>query len=119
MQKPIDIAWTTADQKLYDTACLRSLLLSAVRAKIPVWGYSLPLVRAGALLGVGVDPAAEGHQAADLVINSIKDPSNFKTRSIAPEKFQTGVNLIVAEQIGVEIPDSVSRRATFIYQPEK
>jgi ABC-type uncharacterized transport system substrate-binding protein len=76
-------------------------------------------VRAGALLGVGVEPAAQGRQAADLVIKTIKDPGGFKMQSIAPDRFQIGVNLIVAEQIGVEIPDSVSHRATFVYQPEK
>jgi putative ABC transport system substrate-binding protein len=119
MQKPIDIAWTTADQKLYDSACVRSLLLSAVRNKIPVWGYSLAFVRAGALLGVGVEPGAQGRQAADLVAGIIKDPASFKTRSIAPQQFQIGLNLIVAEQIGIEVPDSVSHRATFVYQPEK
>jgi putative ABC transport system substrate-binding protein len=119
MQKPIDIAWTTADQKLYDTACVRSLLLTGVRSKIPVWGYSLAFVRAGALLGVGVEPAAQGRQAADLAITTIKDPSSFKTAAIGPDHFQIGVNLIVAEQIGVEIPEAVSHRATFVYQPEK
>jgi ABC-type uncharacterized transport system substrate-binding protein len=119
MQRPIDIAWTTADQKLYDTACVRSLLLSGVRSKIPVWGYSLPLVRAGALLGVGVEPAAQGRQAADLVIKTMKDPGGFKMQSIGPDRFQIGVNLIVAEQIGVDIPDSVSHRATFLFKPEK
>jgi ABC-type uncharacterized transport system substrate-binding protein len=119
MLKQIDIAWTTADQKLYDTACVRSLLLSAVRSKIPVWGYSLPLVRAGAMLGVGVEPAAQGRQAAELVIKTIKDPSGFKTGTIGPERLQIGVNLIVAGQIGIEIPDSVSHRAAFVYQPEK
>jgi putative ABC transport system substrate-binding protein len=117
--KPIDIAWTTADQKLYDTACVRTLLLSAVRAKIPVWGYSLGFVRAGALIGVGVEPAAQGKQMADLVAKALADPAGFKTRAVGPDHFQIAVNKIVAEQIGVEIPDSLSQRAAFVYQPEK
>jgi putative ABC transport system substrate-binding protein len=117
--RPIDIAWTTADQKLYDTACVRTLLLSAVRAKIPVWGYSLAFVRAGALIGVGVEPAAQGRQAADLVARTFAEPAGFKTRAVDPDRFQIAVNKIVADQIGVDIPDSVSRRAAFIYQAEK
>jgi putative ABC transport system substrate-binding protein len=117
--KPIDIAWTTADQNLYDTACVRTLLLSAVRAKIPVWGYSPGFVRAGALLGVGVEPAAQGKQLADLIAKTLADPAGFKTRAVDPDHFQIAVNKIVADQIGVEIPDSVSHRAAFIYQPEK
>jgi putative ABC transport system substrate-binding protein len=117
--RQIDIAWTTADQKLYDTACVRTLLLSAVRAKIPVWGYSLGFVRAGALLGVGVEPAAQGRQVAELLKKTLADPTGFKTRAVDPDHFQIAVNKIVADQIGVEIPDSVSHRAAFIYQPEK
>ncbi len=119
MQKPIDIAWTAADQKLYDTACVRTLLLSAVRAKIPVWGYSLGFVRAGAMIGVGVEPAAQGKQAAELIIKTLGDPANFKARAMPPNHFQIAVNKIVADQIGIEIPDSVSRRASFVFQTER
>jgi hypothetical protein len=39
--------------------------------------------------------------------------------AVAPERFQIAVNKIVAEQIGVEIPNLVSHRAAFVYQPEK
>jgi ABC-type uncharacterized transport system substrate-binding protein len=119
MQKSIDIAWTTADQKLYDSATVRTLLLAAVHSKIPVWGYSLGFVRAGALIGVGVEPADQGRQAGELITKALAEPANFKTRAVAPDHFQIAVNKIVAEQIGIEIPDSVSHRAAFIYQSEK
>ena len=118
MQKQVDIVWTTVDPKLWNNSSVRSLLTSAVRKKVPVWGFSPPLVRAGALVGVGIDPAAQGRQSADLVIRTIGKPSDFKTAAAAPSAVPIAINTTVAEQIGVEIPETVSHRATFIY-PEK
>ena len=37
-----------------------------LRTNVPVFGFSPAFVRAGALVGVGVDPAAQGQQAATL-----------------------------------------------------
>jgi ABC-type uncharacterized transport system substrate-binding protein len=118
-QKNVDVIWTTADQKLYDSAAVRALLLAALRAKIPVWGFSPAFVRAGALLGVGVEPRSEGAQIADLLVKSIADPQNAPAGAASPREFQIAVNLIVAEQLGITIPDSLSGRATFVYRTEK
>ncbi len=119
LARQIDIVWTNADSKLYDTACVRTLLLAGVRAKIPVWGYSLGFVRAGALLGVGIEPADQGRQAADLIASVLGDAGKFKSGAVAPEHFEIAVNRIVADQIGVDLPDTLSRRAAFVYQSEK
>jgi ABC-type uncharacterized transport system substrate-binding protein len=118
-QKNVDIIWTTADQKLYDSASVRALLLSALRAKIPVWGFSPAFVRAGALLGVGVEPSAQGTQAADLVIELAADPKQLPAPAASPNEFQIAVNFIVAQQLGITIPDSLSARATYLYKAEK
>jgi len=118
-QSKADIIWTSADSKLYDGATVRELLLSAVRNGIPVWGFSPAFVRAGALIGGGVDPHTQGEQAADLV-NQLKD-----TKHAAPDKvqfardYQIAVNLIVADQLGIEVPDSLIRRAVYVFRQEK
>jgi len=117
-----DVIWTTPDAKLYDTAAVRALLLSAVRARVPVWGFSPAFVRAGALLGVGVDPAAQGAQAADLVAPALAAAgggAGATGRVEAPREFQVAVNLIVARQVGVTLPESLVRRAAHVYRPEK
>jgi ABC-type uncharacterized transport system substrate-binding protein len=55
-----------------------------------------------------------------LVIKIISDPKNVPApTAAAPTDFQIAVNLIVAEQLGIEIPDSLTRRATFVYRAEK
>jgi putative tryptophan/tyrosine transport system substrate-binding protein len=118
-QKGVDLIWTTADQKLYDTASVRALLLAALRSKTPVWGFSTAFVRAGALLGVGVEPRAQGTQAAALIIKLLNDPKAVRDRVQSPAEFQIAINLIVAEQLGLEIPDALMRRANYVFRPEK
>jgi putative tryptophan/tyrosine transport system substrate-binding protein len=119
MKKNVDLIWTTADQKLYDTAAVRALLLAALRAKIPVWGFSPAFVRAGALLGVGVEPRSQGVQVADLLVKVLTDPQKSARSVETANEFQIAVNLIVAEQLGIDIPDSLSQRAKYVYRPEK
>ena len=118
-RKNTDIIWTTTDQKLYDTAAVRALLLAGLRTKTPVWGYSPAFVRAGALVGVGVESRSQGNQAADLVRRALDGRCNAADKAQAPSEFQIAVNLIVAKQIGLDIPDEVSRRAAFVYRAEK
>jgi putative ABC transport system substrate-binding protein len=119
IDKRVDVIWTSADPKIFDTAAVRTLLLAALRAKIPVWGFSPAFVRAGALIGVGVDPAAQGKQAADLVVESLSGHLRAGQRVVAPEQFQIAVNLIVARQLELEIPESLTQRAVFVFQPEE
>jgi ABC-type uncharacterized transport system substrate-binding protein len=117
-QKSIDVIWTSADQKLYDTASVRVLLLAALRRNIPVWGFSPAFVRAGALLGVGVNPRAQGDQAADLVLKLLAGNAPVAAEAQAPREYEIAVNLIVAQQLGIQIPDSLSSRATYVFRPE-
>jgi ABC-type uncharacterized transport system substrate-binding protein len=117
-QKNIDVIWTTADQKLYDTASVRVLLLAALRRNIPVWGFSPAFVRAGALLGVGVNPRAQGDQVADLVLKLIASNAPVAAEAQPPRDYEIAVNLIVAQQLGIQIPDSLSSRATYVFRPE-
>jgi ABC-type uncharacterized transport system substrate-binding protein len=114
----IDLIWTNADARLYDSNAVRALLLSALRHKIPVWGFSPSFVRAGALLGVGVEPRAQGVQAADLLLNLLTRPADQKDKVESPREFQIAVNLIVAQQLDVTIPDAVTARAAFVFRPE-
>jgi putative ABC transport system substrate-binding protein len=116
--KQVDVIWTAPDAKIFDSAAVRTLLLAAVRARIPVWGFSPAFVRAGALLGVGVDPAAQGKQAAELVIECISEHAPALQRAVPPQQFQIAVNLIVARQLGVEVPESLTQRAAFVFQAE-
>jgi putative tryptophan/tyrosine transport system substrate-binding protein len=62
--KGVDVVWTAPDSAVCDAATVGSLFLAAIRNNTPVFGFSPAFVRAGALIGVGIDPAAQGKQAA-------------------------------------------------------
>jgi ABC-type uncharacterized transport system substrate-binding protein len=117
-RKNVDVVWTSAEQKTYDTATVRALLLAALRTKTPVWGFSPAFVRAGGLIGVGVNPKAQGAQAAKLVAQLLADPSSPKGRAYPPAEVQIAVNLIVAGRLGIELPEGLTRRAAFVFRPE-
>jgi ABC-type uncharacterized transport system substrate-binding protein len=118
-QKNVDVIWTSADLMLYDAATVQALLLSALRSKTPVWGFSPAFVRAGALVGVGVDPKAQARQAADLIKQLKDNKAGVKDRAAAAKEYQIAINQIVADQIGVELPDSLVKRATFVFKGDK
>jgi ABC-type uncharacterized transport system substrate-binding protein len=116
--KNIDVIWTSADPGLYDAASVRSLLLAGIRKKIPVWGFSTAFVRAGALIGVGVEPRAQGAQAAEILLKLLDAPTSLKQGAESPHDFQIALNLIVAQQLSLDIPESLSSRANFVFRPE-
>jgi putative tryptophan/tyrosine transport system substrate-binding protein len=117
--KKVDVIWTTSDSKIYDAAAVRALLLSALRSKIPVWGYSPAFVRAGALIGVGVDPKAQAAQAADLIKQLRQHKESIVEKAQAPHEYQIALNLIVADQLNIVIPDAMVQRATYVFRSEK
>lgn len=107
LHRDIDIVWTAADRAVYDRTTVRSLLLAALRHKIPVFGYSLSFVRAGALLGIAIDPAQQGVQAAglahDLIVRRSADPNR-------PPAFEIAVNSVVAEMLAIDLPSMFLER---------
>jgi ABC-type uncharacterized transport system substrate-binding protein len=118
IQRNVDVIWTQADFKLYDAAAVRELLTAALRAKIPVWGFSPAFVRAGALIGVGVDPESQANQASDLIA-AIRQNKASTEKSQHPTNYQIAVNLIVAEQLNIQIAADLVNRAKFVFQGEK
>jgi ABC-type uncharacterized transport system substrate-binding protein len=117
----VDVVWTSPDGSLYTDATVRSLLLNALRRRVPVFGFSPSFVRAGALFGVGIDPAAQGGQAALLVKEALARRSAgqaAEARRLAPA-FEIAVNLVVAEKLGIELPAQLVARATHVFRPER
>jgi putative tryptophan/tyrosine transport system substrate-binding protein len=119
VRKRIDLVWTGPDSAVYDSAAVRSLLLAALRNQVPVWGFSPAFVRAGAMLGVGVDPRAQGAQAAEVALRILENPAARIEKAIAPSTYQLAVNPVVAEQLGIQVPERLIRRAQFVFRGDK
>jgi putative tryptophan/tyrosine transport system substrate-binding protein len=119
LAKPVDIVWTSPDPAIYDVGTTRSLLLSAMRSNKPVFGFSPACVRAGALMGVGIEPAKQGTQAAEILIALLRNESEKNVDPIQKPKFEIAVNLIVAEKLSVSISDSLIKQATYVFEAKK
>jgi ABC-type uncharacterized transport system substrate-binding protein len=80
-----------------------------------VFGFSTSFVRAGALFGVGLEPATQGKQAAALV----RDVLNKKTltNTVTPPIYDISLNLVVAQKLSLTLPPAVVQRAKHIFQP--
>ncbi len=120
----IDIAWTVPDPKVYDMATVRALLLGALRRKIPVFGFSSAFVRAGAMLGVGINPHDQGVQAGEMVTRILSNGENeFQSSDQADgncgEKPQhmIAVNLITMERLGVKVAEEIITDAELVFRP--
>jgi putative tryptophan/tyrosine transport system substrate-binding protein len=112
-----DVAWTSVSAGVYDGPTVRALLLAALRTNLPVFGFSPSFVRAGALVGVGVDPAAQGKQAAAMTGQILTSPNvDHNLRIEAPQIYQIAVNQIVADKIGVSLPQDLVKRATYVFK---
>ncbi len=118
MDKNVDVVWTSAAFKLYDVAAVRELLVASLRNKVPVWGFSPAFVRAGALLGVGVDPESQAAQTTDLILK-LKQSRQSVEKSQPPKAYQIAINLVVADQLNIQIADDFLKKATFIFRAEK
>jgi putative ABC transport system substrate-binding protein len=120
INRHVAVIWTSLDAGVYDAPAVHALLLAALRANVPVFGFSPSFVRAGALLGVGVDPTAQGKQAADIVSQILGGTwDDHKPGLQTPASFQIAVNQIVADKIGISLPQALLDRATYVFKEDK
>lgn len=115
LSRKIDVVWTTPDTAIWNEATVRSLLLTTLRRRVPVFGFSTAFVRAGALLGVGLEPATQGKQAAALVRDFLNQKT--MTNAVIPPIFDLSLNLVVAQKLSLTLPPTVVQRAKHIFQP--
>jgi putative ABC transport system substrate-binding protein len=111
-ERDVDALWTVTDPGVMVPASARKILTSALKARLPVLGFSPALVRAGAVVGFGIEPRDVGRQAGDIahaLLREGKTPADIHLRY--PKKVTVHVNLDVAERIRVSLPTSLLAEA--------
>lgn len=111
----VDAIWTVTDPGVMVPATAKRILTYALKAKVPVIGFSPAMVRAGALLGFEIDPKSLGAQAGKAVAGVLyegKKPADFHV--IYPEKVVVILNALVAQRIGVQLSEDVMAKAEVI-----
>ena len=61
----VDLVWCLPDRALYEPAPVQALILFSIRARLPLIGFSIGFVKAGALAGFQADYSQIGAQAAE------------------------------------------------------
>jgi len=121
-EKKPDLVWTSPDSAKYNSNTVRALLLEGMRRKVPIFGFSLPFVKAGALLGVGISPQVQGEQAAEMARQLMGTGTGTPTLDhskfvVWVPRFQVSINLIVAEKLSLKMNDDVIRKAAEVIGP--
>lgn len=107
-ERDIDLVWTSADAAVYNTSLVKALLLRALRERVPVFGFSHALVRAGAPIGVGFEPDNQGERVARLIVENrlgVHEPSD-------PD---LAINYTVLSRINLNLDNSFERKAKVKY----
>ena len=111
-----DVVWTGIDRPLIRDRTISWLLLHALRAKVPVFGYAPPCVERGALLGIGISPSRQARQAAALVQEMLAVPADSPrpARHEDPD-FALWINTDAARKLGIDLPPELVARAAHVY----
>ncbi len=103
--KPVldsDVLLALPDPLVYNSNSIQNILLSALRAKVPMVAFSPAYVRAGALLSLHTTPAQAGSQAATLV-NDVLHDKPLPGVTVESNDFEVAVNAPVARALNLSL----------------
>ncbi len=111
-QSGVDVFCQVSDN--LSNASFPAITRACEMAKMPLFTFSPPLVKSGAILGLGTDFAENGRDAGQLVAQVIsgKDPSRIPFHATA--KTLRTVNLANAGRLGVSVPDEWLKTADLV-----
>ncbi len=99
-----DVLLALADPQIYNSASLQNILLTSIRAQVPMLAFSPAYVRAGALMAVYSTPAQIGQQAGQLARGVLQGQPLAAPQY--PAQFEVGVNENVARSLGLRLDAS-------------
>jgi putative ABC transport system substrate-binding protein len=110
----IDVLWAPIDATVFTARNAQFVLMQMLQRKVPVFGFSENMVKAGALAAPRVDYTAVGRQTAELLA-SVLDGTNPPGGTVQPPKVHDIVaNQRISRLIGKPIASSPTLRIGFI-----
>jgi len=113
VNKRIDAFVLSPDNIVY--SAFESIVKAATPKKIPIFISDVERIEDGALVGYGYDYTTSGIQAAHIVDRVLKGENPKDIPFERYSKITFGVNVKVANEIGITIPQDLLERATKIY----
>ncbi len=111
IDQDIDMIWTAPDPTVYNSAMVKSLLIESLKKRVPVFGFSLSIVRAGSTFGFGIQPETQGTRLASLVENNTTDEHVHPELTIA-------INTVVASRINFRFNNAILDQAEITFGDE-
>jgi putative ABC transport system substrate-binding protein len=112
LEHDIDVLWLWPDERFLADDILQRIFLFSFDRKIPVLGLSERHTQMGAVLSLSYASAKDiGRQAGEAVNKLITEPKSMALPNIALRQLKLTANLKTARKVGVDIPDSIIRRA--------
>lgn len=108
MDEDVDVVWTGPDAAVFDGAVVKALLMQSLKQGVPVYGFSMGMVKAGAAFGLATSPSRNGETVASLILRSALDVHT----TCEPD---LGVNRVVIERLGLDIDDVLIDDADVVY----
>jgi len=112
----IDALWMIPDPSNISPQGAEAILLFGLENKVPILAPSEKFVKNGALLSVAADYLAVGEQTGKLANAIVRGTPASGLPVEQPQKFSLSINLKVARQIGLDIPEDVLKQAGKSFQ---
>ncbi len=90
----------------------------AKTAKVPIMAGDIDIARGGGIVGFGFDYYKIGLETGEIVYQILQgvSPSDLESRLISADSLILYINLDLAQELGIEIPENVMARADRIVQ---
>ena len=111
-----DGIWTTADDLIYTPQATKFMILSSIRNRKPIMGFTPSFVESGALLGLSYDYKDIGRRAGNLALRFIGGEPIDSLPIAAPGVIYLHLNLKTAKQMGITIDQSLVDISKGIYE---
>ncbi|MCK4532630.1 ABC transporter substrate-binding protein [bacterium] len=105
----VDVLWAVVDTTVYTSQSITFILETALKNKMPVLGFSVNMVKKGALLALYPDYKDMGRQAGEIALRIIDGEKPREIPISFPRKVNMAVNLKVAKLIGIDIPEKAMK----------
>ena len=96
-----DVLLALPDPLIYNAGTIHNILLSALRLRQPLIGFSEAYVRAGALAAVYSKPQQAGRQAAEIAARAIGGAALPPPQD--PQAFAVRLNQVLAHSLGIVV----------------
>lgn len=116
LAKEADVLWGVTDQMVLSPQTAEPILLFSFRNRIPFTGLSVSWVKAGALYALDRDYTDLGTQCGEMALKVLQGARASSLPPVSPRKVIYALNLKTAQQMKVEIPQSLIDGAQQVFK---